>query len=203
MNTTIQKCFFLNRFIILVYFLWMLEGFIGSIYFWNSCSRNIEYLFFVVFFAVALCVVVFYFLSSFKEYIIVSPSGITHKQSTFLWSDIKQVSLTRRKFPARERNIIPCLELTLPYAIHRIGLKMMSDNERRHLLDCIEHYKPITYDGKKYERNYMTWTMATMIFLFIFGNVMLLVGSKITHPFRPIKKSRWAGIFVWVKTVGE
>ena len=175
MNTFTTKRFFLNKFIILVYFLWMLEGFIGSIYFWNSCSRDIEYLFFVVFFTIALCVVIFYFLSSFKEYIIVTPSGITHKRSTFLWSDIKQVSLTHPKFPARERNLIPCLELTLPYGVHRIGLKMLTDTERRDLLDCIEKYKPITYDGKKYESNYMIWTMATMIFLFIFGNIMLLI----------------------------
>ena len=177
MNTTLQKCFFLNKFIFLVYFLWMLEGFIGSVYAWNSCARNMQYFCFVVFFAVALCVVIFYFLSSFKEYIIVSPSGITHKQSTFLWSDIKQVSLTRRKFPVRDRSLIPCLELTLPYGVHRIGLKMLTDTERRNLLDCIENYKTITSDGKKYERNYMMRTMATMIFLFIFGNVMLLLGS--------------------------
>ena len=177
MNTAIQKCFFLNRFIILVYFLWVLEGFIGSIYAWNKCSRNIEYLLFVIFFTIALCITIFYFLSSFKKYIIITPSGIIHKQKTFLWSEIKAISLTRPKFPARERNLIPCLELTLAHRIYRIGLKMLTDTERRNLLDCIENYKTITYNEKKYESNYMTWTMTTMILLFIFGNVMLLVGS--------------------------
>ena len=54
---------------------------------------------------------------------------------------------------------------------------MLTDTERRNLLDCIENYKTITYDGKKYESNYMTWTMTTMILLFIFGNVMLLASS--------------------------
>ena len=100
-----------------------------------------------------------------------------HKQKTFLWSEIKAISLTRPKFPARERNLIPCLELTLAHGIYRIELKMLTDTERRNLLDCIENYKTITYNEKKYESNYMTWTMTTMILLFIFGNVMLLVGS--------------------------
>ena len=181
MNTTLRKCFFLNKSIILVYFLYALEGFIGSIYAWNSCSRNIEYLGLVAFFGIALCFTIFYFFSSFKEYIIITPSGITHKKNTFLWSDIKEISLTRPKFPARERTLIPCLDLTLSYSVHRIGLKMLTDTERRNLLDSIETYKTITYDGKKYERNYMTWTMAFLIFLFIFGNVMLLIQPWISQ----------------------
>lgn len=108
-----------------------------------------------------------YFLAS-KPYVTIDNFKIEHDGQMFLWTQIKSISLTRRR-GLRSRRTNFFLKIEQEKAVSWIDLKYFSDKNRRALLDALELYIPVQYDSCSYESNEQRWFMFWMFFLVAFA----------------------------------
>ena len=171
MNTD-KKEFYESRFAIAILFVFCLimDFFsIGSIM--STCSNNTAGINGSIFVYIILFVgmTVFAFLkliSTFRPYITIDDFRLQHKGRSFMWQQIKQVSLARRPYINKSPLY---LKLELNHRKYWINLRFISDSARRQILDTIESHIPVQYDfGCKYNSHEQTIIMGICLFIFIF-----------------------------------
>jgi hypothetical protein len=184
MDSKIQNIY-ISKFLIIAGLISVSEFIVFLCYtFSKLCAVPLEYWLFLIVVILLDLILVNYYKNLKYPYIRISNTGIEWRGLYILWTEIDLITLRYASMwdlntPRSDRGF-PYLEIKTKQATYKIGLKLLTDGERRKLLDTINEYDTVMYKRIKYTSNYMTHLMIILGIVFVVANLAYIY----TQPWR-------------------